>query len=166
MITLMAVWENDDGSHGTAIYTASWIAPKADCHTQQYFHYMGHTGEVRVDQGHRGYNMSTDANGFAALNPLYMKYTPGPSGHFAGQNGYGYRSIECFLDAAEAVNRGELTIEDVSKQGVLATIDTTERVTAMLEAGRLSLDNGGRAVELVYDNAAFTSAPTGLRLQN
>lgn len=165
-ITLMAVWENDDGSHGTAIYTASWIAPKADCHTQQYFHYMGHTGEVRVDQGHRGYNMSTDANGFAALNPLYMKYTPGPSGHFAGQNGYGYRSIECFLDAAEAVNRGELTIEDVSKQGVLATIDTTERVTAMLEAGRLSLDNGGRAVELVYDNAAFTSAPTGLRLQN
>jgi len=165
-ITLMVVWENDDGSRGTALYTASWIAPKADCHTQQYFHYMGQAGEVRVDQAHRGYTMATDEKGFATMNPLYMKYTPGPSGHFAGQNGYGYRSIECFLDAAEAVNRGELTIGDVSKQGVLATIDTTERVTAMLEAGRMSLDNGGRAVELVYPDAAFTSAPAGLRFQD
>ena len=40
-ITLMVHWRNSDGSVGTALYTASWIAPKADCHTQQYFHYMG-----------------------------------------------------------------------------------------------------------------------------
>lgn len=64
---------------GTALYTASWIAPKADCHTQQYFHYMGQKGEIRADQAHRGYTMSTDEAGFAQLNPLYMKYTPGPS---------------------------------------------------------------------------------------
>ena len=31
--------------------------------------------------------MSTDDGGFSQLNPLYMKYTPGPSGHFAGQHG-------------------------------------------------------------------------------
>jgi hypothetical protein len=61
------------------MYTASWIAPKADCHTQQYFHYMGQKGEIRADQAHRGYTMSTDEAGFAQLNPLYMKYTPGPS---------------------------------------------------------------------------------------
>ncbi|CAI5948541.1 unnamed protein product [Closterium sp. NIES-64] len=72
-ITLMVQWENKGGSCGTAVYTASWIAPPSDCHTQQYFHYMGHQGEVRVDQAHRGFTMSTDAAGFATLNPLYMK---------------------------------------------------------------------------------------------
>ena len=136
-----------------------------------------------------GYTMSTDEGGFAQLNPLYMKYTPGPSGHFAGQQGYGYRSIEEFVAAggwgltpvysafsiqvellcvlvtsqdisslrrsqdkcwngpcvaaAEEVNSGAATAADISARGVLATIDTTARVTAMLEAGRVSLDNGG-----------------------
>ena len=74
-VSLTAQWRNDNGSVGVATYVASWIAPKADCHTQQYFHYMGHRGEIRVDQGHRGYTMSTDDAGFTQLNPLYMKYT-------------------------------------------------------------------------------------------
>jgi hypothetical protein len=72
--------------------------------------------------------------GFAQLNPLYMKYTPGPSGHFAGQQGYGYRSIEEFVMAAEEVNGGGATAAEISARGVLATVDTTARVTAMLEA--------------------------------
>jgi D-galacturonate reductase len=42
---------------------------------------------VRADQCHRGYNWSTDDGGFAALNPLYMKYTPDGNGFFAGQQG-------------------------------------------------------------------------------
>jgi hypothetical protein len=33
---------------------------------------MGHEGEIRADQGHRGYTTSTDADGFSQLNPLYM----------------------------------------------------------------------------------------------
>jgi hypothetical protein len=33
---------------------------------------MGHDGEIRADQGHRGYTTSTDADGFSQLNPLYM----------------------------------------------------------------------------------------------
>ena len=33
--------------------------------------------------------------------------------------------------------------------GDLATIESTARVTAILEAGRLSLDNANRGVELV-----------------
>ena len=46
-ITLMVQWQNRaDGTLGTALYMSSWAAPKADCHTQQYFHYMGHKGEV------------------------------------------------------------------------------------------------------------------------
>lgn len=41
-ITLTVLWENLEGSGslGTAVYTASWIAPKSDVHSQQRFFYM------------------------------------------------------------------------------------------------------------------------------
>ena len=39
------------------MYTSSWAAPKADVHSQQRFFYMGTTGEVTVDQAHRGYTV-------------------------------------------------------------------------------------------------------------
>jgi D-galacturonate reductase len=112
-ITLVVEWANKNGSNGIANYTASWIAPKSDCHTQQYFHYMGHGGEIRADQGHRGYTMATDVAGFTQLNPLYMKYTPSPDGCFAGQQGYGYRSIEEFCDAAVAVNDRTSSVQEI-----------------------------------------------------
>jgi D-galacturonate reductase len=57
-ITLIVTWENIDFTTGHAVYMSSWIAPTADCHTQQSFHYVGHEGEIRVDQAHRGYKCS------------------------------------------------------------------------------------------------------------
>lgn len=43
-ITLLVDWENLGAggvSNGTAVYTASWVAPKSDVHSQQRFFYMG-----------------------------------------------------------------------------------------------------------------------------
>jgi D-galacturonate reductase len=51
-----------------------WCAVQGECHTRQHFHYMGQTGEVHADQAHRGYNTATDEAGYAALNPLYMRW--------------------------------------------------------------------------------------------
>ena len=34
------------------------------------------SGEVKVDQAHRGYTLATDASGYASSNPLFMKYAP------------------------------------------------------------------------------------------
>lgn len=78
-ISVLVTWENADGSTGHATYMSSWIAPTADCHTQQQFHYVGHEGEMRVDQAHRGYNLSASESGggtgaLAAINPLYMRW--------------------------------------------------------------------------------------------
>lgn len=47
---------------------------QGECHTRQHFHYMGQTGEVHADQAHRGYDTATDESGYAALNPLYMRW--------------------------------------------------------------------------------------------
>jgi D-galacturonate reductase len=60
-ITLTVQWENmDDHTLGHAVYTSSWVAPKADVHSQQRFFYMGHKGEISVDQAHRGYTTAVD----------------------------------------------------------------------------------------------------------
>ena len=107
-ITLGVQWENmKAGSLASAFYTASWIAPKSDVHSQQRFYYLGQKGEVQIDQAHRGYSLATDAGGFSSPNPLFMKYTPDAQGYFSGQSGYGYRSIEAFVDAVQRMHNGD-----------------------------------------------------------
>ena len=159
-ITLTVQWENmRTGNLGSALYTSSWIAPRSDVHSQQHFFYMGHEGEVRIDQAHRGYSLSTDGAGYASPNPLFMKYTPDAEGYFAGQSGYGYRSIEAFADAVAAVRSGSTSPRDFD--GRLATVHDTVPTTAILEAGRRSLDAGGRAYAISYAEDGGVSALGG-----
>lgn len=68
-----------------------------------------------------------------------MKYSPSESGHFDGQRGYGYISIEKFIDAARSVNSGTSKPSDYDKHG-LPTIANTVLTTTILNAGRISLD--------------------------
>jgi D-galacturonate reductase len=148
-ITLGVQWENmSSGSLASAFYTASWIAPKSDVHSQQRFYYLGHKGEVQIDQAHRGYSLATDEVGFSSPNPLFMKYTPDAQGFFSGQSGYGYRSIETFIDAVEQVR--SCVASPTAFRGGLATVDDTVLVTAILEAGRRSLDGGGMPYQIEY----------------
>lgn len=44
--------------------------------------------------------------GLSSYNPFYMKYSPSETGHFDGQRGYGYVSIEKFIDACAEINAG------------------------------------------------------------
>ncbi|MFT6180742.1 MAG: D-galacturonate reductase [Akkermansiaceae bacterium] len=128
-ITLMVDWENNSGTKATAIYTSAWIAAKAEVHSQQRFFALHHKGEVRVDQAHRGYEFASNTTGYQSPNPLFFRYTPDANGNFAGQSSYGYQSIADFI---------------LGKHENLATIQTTRNTTAILEAGRQSLDTGKR----------------------
>ncbi|GLI67187.1 hypothetical protein VaNZ11_011405 [Volvox africanus] len=160
-ISLMVQWRNGaDDSYGTALYTASWVAAKGDCHTQQGFLYMGQRGEIRVDQAHRGYSGASDTEGYASYNPLYMRYTPDANGRFAGQLGYGFMSIAAFLRAAGDLNRGVTSLGELRRQGQLAMMVDSLPVTAILHAGRLSLDKG-TPVRILYDGTAWTDADRG-----
>jgi len=151
-ISLLVQWRNiKDNSLGTAIYTASWVAPKADVHSQQHFHYMGTTGEFRVNQGQRGYTMNSDDGTPISINPLYMKYTPDADGLFSGQYGYGYRSIEEFVLSVLKIRENNKQPTDFDH--TLATVYRTVTSTAILHAGRISLDNKGAAVAIEYDSA-------------
>ncbi len=147
-ISLTVQWENlNSGNLGISLHAASWIAPKSDVHSQQRFFYMGHEGELQVDQAHRGYTSATPSGGYASLNPLFMKYTPS-DGRFAGQGAYGYQSIERFVVAATAIADGQAKPEEFDN--ILATAAQTLQTTAILQAGRISLDRGGIPVEICY----------------
>jgi D-galacturonate reductase len=139
-ISLSVSWElNDSRARGLSIHSASWIAPPSDAHSQQRFHYMGTHGEITVDQARRGYLTATHEEGFASVNPLYMRFTP-VDGHFVGQDAYGYRSIEAFMRAAA----GE------TPSTSLALAGGTMQVTAVLHAGRLSLERHGQPIAIGY----------------
>ncbi|KAK5719356.1 hypothetical protein LTR15_007879 [Elasticomyces elasticus] len=149
-ITLLVDWEKKDGSgrRATGVYTASWTAPqKAGVHSNQYFHYMASKGEVRVNQAKRGYEVTEDESGLTHYNPFYMKYAPDEEGNFAGQGGYGYVSFEKFVDGCQALKEGRVTLDDLDKRG-LPTLKNTIATGAILEAGRISLDEC-RSVEIV-----------------
>lgn len=82
-------------------------------------------------------------------------------GYFSGQNGYGYRSFEAFIDAVTDLNMKKIDIDVCDTK--LPTIGTTFQETAILEAGRISLDNQCATIEIVYENDS-SLMPTELKL--
>lgn len=144
-ISLLVHWvkKSDPTKHATGVYTASWTAPqKAGVHSNQYFHYMAANGEIRIDQAKRGYDVADDSVGqLMWYNPFYMRYAPDEEGNFAGQTGYGYISFEKFVDAVTAYKGGRATLDQLDARG-LPTLKNTIATTAILEAGRRSLDEG------------------------
>jgi D-galacturonate reductase len=79
-----------------------------------------------------------------------MRYAPDEEGNFGGQTGYGYISFEKFIDAVTAVNEGRLTLDELDARP-LPTLKNTIATTAILHAGRISLDEN-RAVEIRSEN--------------
>jgi D-galacturonate reductase len=73
-----------------------------------------------------------------------------------------YRSFEEFIDAVNAINNGQAKWSDFDE--VLATLNTTLRTTAILQAGRLSLDHHNRPVQLLYEDATHPCEPTNLQV--
>ncbi|KAF5852091.1 hypothetical protein GGP41_000835 [Bipolaris sorokiniana] len=156
-ITLLTNWvkKDDPNKVGTGVYTAGWAAPqKAGVHSNQYFHYMASTGEIRVNQAKRGYDVTDDETGLLWYNPFYMKYAPDEEGNFAGQIGYGYISFEKFIDAVNKLNAGEITLEELDARP-LPTLKNTIATTAILEAGRRSLDEN-RPIDIIEENGVWS----------
>lgn len=78
-----------------------------------------------------------------------MRYAPDEEGNFSGQTGYGYISFEKFIDAVTAVNDGKVTLDQLDARP-LPTLKNTIATTAILHAGRMSLDEK-RPVEIVCE---------------
>ena len=83
-----------------------------------------------------------------------MKYAPDEEGNFAGQTGYGYISFEKFVDAVNALNAGKVTLDELDQRPI-PTLKNTIATTAILEAGRRSLDEN-RPITIVEENGVWS----------
>lgn len=83
-----------------------------------------------------------------------MKYAPDEEGNFAGQGGYGYVSFEKFVDGCQALQDGRVSLDDLDKRG-LPTLKNTIATGAILEAGRVSLDEN-RLVDIVEKDGVWS----------
>lgn len=70
------------------------------------------------------------------------------------------RSLEAFVDAVSAINAGSAAPSDFDHD--LASVATTYRTTAILEAGRRSLDEH-KTIQIVYDDTVHPCRPTGMQ---
>lgn len=82
-----------------------------------------------------------------------MRYAPDEEGNFGGQTGYGYISFEKFIEAVTALNEGRVTLDQLDARG-LPTLKNTIATTAILHAGRVSLDEK-RSVEIVSQDGRW-----------
>lgn len=76
-----------------------------------------------------------------------------------------YRSIEAFVNAVSELQLGTQSVadfDDIKNDSILATIAHTYRTTAILEAGRRSLDTK-RSIIIDYGDKLEPTRPTGLR---
>jgi D-galacturonate reductase len=85
---------------------------------------------------------------------FYMKYAPDESGNFAGQSGYGYISFEKFVDAIADFKDGKVTLDEIDARP-LPTLKNTIATSAILEAGRRSLDEK-RSVEITQEDGVWS----------
>lgn len=83
-----------------------------------------------------------------------MKYAPDEEGNFAGQTGYGYISFEKFIDSVTALKEGRATLDDLDARP-LPTLKNTIATTAILEAGRRSIDEQ-RPIDIVIENGRWS----------
>lgn len=79
-----------------------------------------------------------------------MRYSPDEEGNFGSQSGYGYISFEKFIDAVTALNEGRVTLDQLDARG-LPTLKNTIATTAILHAGRISLDEK-RSVGIIHQD--------------
>ena len=72
------------------------------------------------------------------------------------------RSFEAFIDAVREINANP-SKEPEHFDLTLATVGTTFLTTAILEAGRLSLDNNSRPYDILYELKDDPHIPSGLK---
>lgn len=94
----------------------------------------------------------------------YLKHATDITAHFASNitnpvPTFSFRSFEAFIDAVQQVNSGKATAADYEEE--LASVASTYRTTAILEAGRRSLDEN-RAISILYGDVFNPCRPTSL----
>jgi hypothetical protein len=99
------------------------------------------------------FTKKSDAPGatyYAEPSPDYFQYNDlgGPG---LEPVGYGVRSVEFLVNTIYSLDAGKTTLAEIDAKGVIATPANSLYNELVVEAGRLSILNGGREVTIAYE---------------
>lgn len=97
------VWRRRNGEEFLSQYNLSWVDSNlSPALSDQRFSVLGSRGRYEVDQRDRGIAATLHGQGLQYVNPWFSEILPTPDGGLEMQ-GYGFRSIACFLDDARVI---------------------------------------------------------------
>lgn len=162
------IWENSACLHVTNVMGYPDDGPGGNFQgIRMYTKGDGRCGMLVHNDQYRGleycYTRKGDDPGDTYYNepsPDYFKYV-NLGGEGLGCVGYGYRSIEFIVsrcceavDAGDDLSARQKLIKQFDDEGIMATPANSSYNELVMEAGRLSILNGGKEVKITYgDNA-------------
>jgi predicted dehydrogenase len=110
------IWKDPDGGDEfISSFNTNWIDPSVtSALSDQKYKVIGTLGRIECDQKNRGVELVTEKTGVQQINPYFADYFPNESG---GMNfsGYGYTSIEHFVQDVQALTQKRTTMEKLEK---------------------------------------------------
>lgn len=100
---------------------------------------------LRHSDQYRGLEYCDLRQGYSEPSPDYMCMVEWTEGGLRPA-GYGYRSIEAIVAAAEAIESGRVTLEEIDTSGLIATPGNSRYNERVIEAARQSILDNGRMV--------------------
>ena len=145
-------WQDQLGSQTTFItaMNISWIDPV--CTTalsDQKFRLIGSKGRLDIDQKNRGIELAQNEKGFQHINPYFSDYLPTIDGEMEFQ-GYGYKSIACFIKDVQMLKNGIQSIGELEK--TRPTFKQSLVSTSISEAVTQSLLESSRWIQINYND--------------
>jgi hypothetical protein len=138
-------WKGENGYTFVSYHIAGWADPsKTEAMTYQQMHLLTERGHIFSDQRDRG-TCKILEGGPQIVNPYFFNFTPSLLGGWNLSNKYGFDSVFTFV---RSVVSGMHAARDLQ----LPTFSESERVTAILEAADLSLENNSSLVKIERDN--------------
>jgi D-galacturonate reductase len=107
------------------------------------------------NDSYRGLEYCYVDGGYSEPSPDYMQYVPNHIGPGERVVGYGYRSIEALVEAAQAIEHTPAMRDTIEEQGIVATASNSSYNELVTEAARLSLEHDGREVLIQYGTLPF-----------
>jgi predicted dehydrogenase len=98
---------------------------------------------IRHSDQYRGIEYSYLNGPYSEPSSEYFQYVP-----LQGVVGYGYRSIERILEACRKVEEDPRALEQIDREGLLATPANSRHNERVIEAARKSILDGGKEVTL------------------
>lgn len=125
-------------------HNSNWIDPDSNsAMSDQRFKIVGTQGRIECDQRNRGIELVRENAGVALINPYYADFLPDPDGGLEFQ-GYGLKSIACFIDDVSELACGETSLKQLEtmrpslRQALVSTavIDAVNRALCAPPAWR------------------------------